>query len=136
MRGWSLRDAIFTLETSSGMERQSIAIRSAIEPVPGVGIPQMLSDSDFFMMFAEQLSANHIPILGDDSDQPVHILRMLSNQLGQFLQLPLQPLHTPRHIAWGFRRRDGRLHRRLGTISKGSHNDIALHAHSFAQYSV
>jgi hypothetical protein len=96
----------------------------------------MLSDSDFFMMFAEQLSANDIPILCDDSDQPVHILRMLPNQFGQFLQLPLQSLDAPRHIAWGFRRRDGRLHRRLGTISKGSHNDIAFHAHSFARYSV
>jgi hypothetical protein len=57
---------------------------------------------------------------------------MFPNQLGQFLQLSLQPLDTPRHAVRGLRRPDGRLHRRLGTISKGGYNNVAFHAHSFS----
>jgi len=84
------------------------------------------------MMFPEQLTANDIAILGDNPHQSIHIFGMFSDELGQFLQLPLEALETPREFAHRFsgflRRPDGRFG--SPTRERG-HDDISLHAFSF-----
>lgn len=50
------------------------------------------------MMFAKQLLANHILVLGHDPDQSIHIFRMITHQLGQLLDLLLQLFKPPGHV--------------------------------------
>ncbi len=62
----------------------------AVQPDFGVGLPEVLPDAHLFMVLAQELPADDIPIFRDDADQAVHIFGMFPNQLGQFLQLPFQ----------------------------------------------
>ena len=58
----------------------------------------MLAHPDLLMMFAKQLLANHILVLGHDPDQSIHIFRMITHQLGQLLDLLLQLFKPPGHV--------------------------------------
>lgn len=44
---------------------------------------------DLLVMFAKQLLTHHILILGHDPDQSIHILRMVTHQFRQLLDLLL-----------------------------------------------
>jgi hypothetical protein len=91
----------------------------------------MFSHPHLLVMFAEQLSANHVPIFADDPDEPIDIFGVLANQLGEFLQLPFHPFQTPGHIAQGQRGvARGLRHGSAIPPRKSGHYDIALHAHS------
>jgi hypothetical protein len=51
------------------------------------------------MMFPEQLQTNHILVLRDNPNQPIHIFGMVSNQFGQLLDLLLELFQAPGHVA-------------------------------------
>jgi hypothetical protein len=59
----------------------------------------MLSYSNLLMMFPKQLQTNHILVLCDNPNQPIHIFGMVSNQFGQLLDLLLELFQAPGHVA-------------------------------------
>jgi hypothetical protein len=92
----------------------------------------MLPDPHLLMMFSEQLPTDDIPIFRNNANQAVHILGMLTNQLGQFLQLPFEPLKAPDHLVQRLRALNGRFRPNfLSASGAGSYNHNTLHTHSF-----
>jgi len=47
----------------------------------------MFPHADLFVVFAQQLLADRIAVLGNDPHQAVDILRMIPNEFGKFLHL-------------------------------------------------
>ena len=45
----------------------------------GVGVTKMPANPDLLLMLAQQLTPDDVTIFGDDTDQPIDILRMLAN---------------------------------------------------------
>jgi hypothetical protein len=62
-------------------------------------LTKVLPHSNFFMMLPKQLPADHILVLGDNANQPIHIFSMVSYQFGQLLYLLLQLFKAPSHVA-------------------------------------
>jgi len=58
----------------------------------------MFPDTHLFVMFSEQLSPNGVAVLCHNADKPVDILGMITDQLGQLLQLSFNPLQSPQDV--------------------------------------
>ena len=53
----------------------------------GIGRAQVLPHSNLLVVFAKQLLADCVAVLGDDADEPVDVLGMVSNELRELLHL-------------------------------------------------
>jgi hypothetical protein len=47
------------------------------------------------MMLAQQLLADGVPVFGNDPDEAVDILRVISNEFGEFLHLRFEMFQAP-----------------------------------------
>lgn len=61
----------------------------------GIGGAQVFSHTHLFMMLAQQLLADGVPVFGNDPDKPVDILRVISNEFGKFLHLRFEMFQAP-----------------------------------------
>ena len=53
--------------------------RLGVESYLGIGITEMLADPDLFVVLAQQLTPNDIPIFGHNAHQSIDIFRMLTD---------------------------------------------------------
>jgi hypothetical protein len=55
----------------------------------------VLPHSDLLVVFTKQLLADCVTVLGDDADQPVNVLGMVSNELRELLHLGFEMFQAP-----------------------------------------
>ena len=55
----------------------------------------MLTNTDLFVMFPQQLLADGVPVFRNDPDQPVDIFSMVPHQFGEFLHLGFEMFQAP-----------------------------------------
>ena len=55
----------------------------------------MLTNTDLFVMFSQQLLADGVPVFSNDPDQPVDIFSMVPHQFGEFLHLGFKMFQAP-----------------------------------------
>ena len=55
----------------------------------------MLTNTDLFVMFPQQLLADGVPVFSNDPDQPVDIFSMVPHQFGEFLHLGFEMFQAP-----------------------------------------
>jgi hypothetical protein len=89
----------------------------------------MLADPDLFVVLAQQLTPNDIPIFGHNAHQSIDIFRMLADQVGQLCHLTLKMFHPPERIVLAIR--DRLLSQLL--FHKRRDQYIPLHIHPFAR---
>ena len=89
----------------------------------------MLADPDLFVVLAQQLTPNDIPIFGHNAHQSIDIFRMFANQVGQLCHLAFKMFYPPKRIVLAVR---NRLLSQL-LFHKRRDQYISLHVHSFAR---
>ena len=82
-------------------------------------------------MLPQQLLTDRIPVFGNDPDQAVNILGVVSNQFGEFLHLRFKMLETPAEtfLLVGTRFFLGS---RTSFFRQGRHQHILFHNYPFA----
>ncbi len=85
----------------------------------------MLAGTNLRMMLPEQFAADHLAILRHDADQAIVVLRVVADEFGQFLQLPLQAIKPPLHILQAL------VHTPVLRLGQRGHHHITLHRHPF-----
>lgn len=90
----------------------------------------MFAYADLLMMFPQQLLADCVSIFGDDPDQAVDILRVVADELGEFLHLRFEVLQAPLEA---FLVHTGRLFlgSRYAFFRQRRHQHILFHIHPF-----
>lgn len=91
----------------------------------------MLTNTDLFVMFPQQLLADGVPVFSNDPDQPVDIFSMVPHQFGEFLHLGFEMFQTPHESV--FSRRCLLFGKRSRFFRQRRHEHILFHVHPFSQ---
>ena len=91
----------------------------------------MLTNTDLFVMFPQQLLADGVPVFSNDPDQPVDIFSMVPHQFGEFLHLGFEMFQAPHESVLG--RRGPLLGKRGRFFRQRRHEHILFHVHPLSQ---